>query len=148
MRIALLDPPSFTVPYDHRLATALAARGHDVHLLTSPFVFGEPPLQRRVIGDIVIVERLLDHHQLEFVEPREVIGVRERVRGIRVHHQRHRSEPLADRRDGVVGGYRRRGRKSGAGCGLAHSNHPHFTMAGLEPAIQLFINRHEVGWPG
>lgn len=43
MRIALLDPPSFTVPYDDRLATALAARGHEVHLLTSPFVFGEPP---------------------------------------------------------------------------------------------------------
>jgi glycosyltransferase involved in cell wall biosynthesis len=43
MRIALLDPPSFTVPYDHHLASALAARGHDVHLLTSPFVFGDPP---------------------------------------------------------------------------------------------------------
>jgi glycosyltransferase involved in cell wall biosynthesis len=43
MRIALLDPPSFTVPYDHHLAAALAARGHDVHLLTSPFVFGDPP---------------------------------------------------------------------------------------------------------
>jgi glycosyltransferase involved in cell wall biosynthesis len=43
MRIALLDPPSFTVPYDHHLASALAARGHDVRLLTSPFVFGDPP---------------------------------------------------------------------------------------------------------
>ena len=43
MRVALLDPPSFTAPYDHALAAALASRGHDVHLLTSPFSFGEPP---------------------------------------------------------------------------------------------------------
>ena len=35
MRIALLDPPSFTVPYDHALASALARRGHDVTLLTA-----------------------------------------------------------------------------------------------------------------
>ena len=43
MRIALLDPPSFTVPYDHSLASALGRRGHDVHLLTSPYVFGDVP---------------------------------------------------------------------------------------------------------
>lgn len=43
MRIALLDPPSYSPPYDHHLAAALAARGHDVELLTAPFAFGEPP---------------------------------------------------------------------------------------------------------
>jgi urease accessory protein UreE len=43
MRIALLDPPSFTVPYDHALAAALARRGHDVTLLTAPFTHGETP---------------------------------------------------------------------------------------------------------
>jgi glycosyltransferase involved in cell wall biosynthesis len=43
MRIALLDPPSFTVPYDHALASALARRGHDVTLLTAPFTHGETP---------------------------------------------------------------------------------------------------------
>ena len=32
MKIALLDPPSFTAPYDHALAVALARRGHDVTL--------------------------------------------------------------------------------------------------------------------
>lgn len=41
MRIALLDPPSFTAPYDHALASALARRGHEVTLLTSPFTHGE-----------------------------------------------------------------------------------------------------------
>ncbi len=40
MRIALLDPPGFTPPYDHSLAAALARRGHDVHLLTSPDLHG------------------------------------------------------------------------------------------------------------
>ena len=43
MRIALLDPPGYSPAYDHHLASALAARGHDVQLLTSPFAHGEPP---------------------------------------------------------------------------------------------------------
>jgi glycosyltransferase involved in cell wall biosynthesis len=43
MKIALLDPPSFTAPYDHALASALARRGHDVTLLTSPFTHGDVP---------------------------------------------------------------------------------------------------------
>ncbi len=43
MRVALLDPPSFTAPYDHALASALARRGHDVTLLASPFTHGEIP---------------------------------------------------------------------------------------------------------
>ena len=50
MRIALLDPPNFTAPYDHSLAAALARRGHDVHLLTSPDLVGsarEPDGYRR-----------------------------------------------------------------------------------------------------
>jgi glycosyltransferase involved in cell wall biosynthesis len=43
MRIVLVDPGAYTPPYDHRLASSLAARGHDVHLLTAPFRFGETP---------------------------------------------------------------------------------------------------------
>jgi glycosyltransferase involved in cell wall biosynthesis len=43
VRIALLDPPSYTPPYDHALASALAARGHDVTLLTSRFLHGSAP---------------------------------------------------------------------------------------------------------
>lgn len=45
VRIALLDPPGFTPPYDHALAAALAARGHDVALFTAPDLFGSarPP---------------------------------------------------------------------------------------------------------
>jgi glycosyltransferase involved in cell wall biosynthesis len=41
MRIVLADPPAFTPAYDHELATALAARGLDVELVTSRFRFGE-----------------------------------------------------------------------------------------------------------
>lgn len=43
MRIALLDPPSYSPAYDHHLASALAGRGHEVDLLTSPFPFGDAP---------------------------------------------------------------------------------------------------------
>jgi glycosyltransferase involved in cell wall biosynthesis len=43
VRIALIDPGAYTPPYDHHLASSLGARGHEVHLLTSPFRFGETP---------------------------------------------------------------------------------------------------------
>jgi glycosyltransferase involved in cell wall biosynthesis len=43
MRVALVDPLAYTPPYDHSLAAALAARGHDVSLLTGPFVHGDVP---------------------------------------------------------------------------------------------------------
>jgi glycosyltransferase involved in cell wall biosynthesis len=43
MRVALIDPASFTPPYDHGLASALARRGLDVDLVTSPFAYDHPP---------------------------------------------------------------------------------------------------------
>jgi glycosyltransferase involved in cell wall biosynthesis len=43
MRLALVDPLAYTPPYDDALASALAGRGHDVSLLTGPFVHGEVP---------------------------------------------------------------------------------------------------------
>ncbi len=43
MRVLLLDPAAFTLPYDHHLARALAARGVDVELVTSRFRFGDAP---------------------------------------------------------------------------------------------------------
>ncbi|HEV2711898.1 MAG TPA: glycosyltransferase, partial [Gaiellaceae bacterium] len=39
MRVALLDPPSYSPTYDDHLASALARRGHEVDLFTSPFPF-------------------------------------------------------------------------------------------------------------
>src|SRR3954469_18466997 len=41
MRIVLSDPPAFTPPYDHELASALARAGADVTLVTSRFRFGD-----------------------------------------------------------------------------------------------------------
>jgi glycosyltransferase involved in cell wall biosynthesis len=43
MRVVLLDLPSYTPPYDHSLASALARRGHEVTLLTTRFPYGDPP---------------------------------------------------------------------------------------------------------
>jgi glycosyltransferase involved in cell wall biosynthesis len=43
VRVALIDAGAYTPPYDDRLAAALAARGHEVTLLTAPFRFGEAP---------------------------------------------------------------------------------------------------------
>src|SRR3954447_22708982 len=43
MRVLLADPPAFTPPYDHALASALSRAGADVELVTAPFRFGEAP---------------------------------------------------------------------------------------------------------
>jgi glycosyltransferase involved in cell wall biosynthesis len=43
MRVLLADPPAFTPPYDHALASALARAGVEVELATSPFRYGEAP---------------------------------------------------------------------------------------------------------
>ena len=43
MHVVLADPPSFTPPYDHELAAAIARAGASVTLVTSPFRFGVRP---------------------------------------------------------------------------------------------------------
>src|SRR2546423_10119453 len=43
MRIALVDPLAYTPPYDDALARALAAEGHGVTLMTSPYPHGKAP---------------------------------------------------------------------------------------------------------
>ena len=43
MRVALVDPPAYTPPYDRSLAAALARAGADVELITSHFVHGPVP---------------------------------------------------------------------------------------------------------
>jgi glycosyltransferase involved in cell wall biosynthesis len=43
MRVHLVDPPAYTPPYDHALASALAAAGAEVVLITSRFAYGEVP---------------------------------------------------------------------------------------------------------
>src|SRR6266540_197821 len=43
MRVAVVDPPAYTSPYDHSLCAALARRGLDVELETSRFRYGPVP---------------------------------------------------------------------------------------------------------
>ena len=43
MRVEIVDPPAYTPPYDRSLCAALAARGAEVELVTSPFAHGEVP---------------------------------------------------------------------------------------------------------
>ena len=43
MRVVIADPPAFTPSYDHELASALAAAGAEVELVTSRFRFGDVP---------------------------------------------------------------------------------------------------------
>lgn len=43
MRVLLLDPAAYTLPYDHQLATALAEHGAEVELVASRFRFGDAP---------------------------------------------------------------------------------------------------------
>ena len=43
MRVHIVDPSAFTVPYDHALSAALARAGADVELITSRFAYGAAP---------------------------------------------------------------------------------------------------------
>jgi glycosyltransferase involved in cell wall biosynthesis len=43
MRAHIVDPSAFTPPYDHALASALAAAGAEVELITSRFPYGSVP---------------------------------------------------------------------------------------------------------
>jgi glycosyltransferase involved in cell wall biosynthesis len=43
LHVALIDPSGYSRPYDHELATALAARNHRVTLWTAQFMHGEAP---------------------------------------------------------------------------------------------------------
>jgi len=43
MKVAIVDPLSYTPPYDDGLAAALARRWHDVTLLAGPFLHGSVP---------------------------------------------------------------------------------------------------------
>jgi glycosyltransferase involved in cell wall biosynthesis len=47
MRIVIADPPAYTPPYDHELASALGRLGADVGLLTSAFRYGARPTPDR-----------------------------------------------------------------------------------------------------
>jgi glycosyltransferase involved in cell wall biosynthesis len=55
MRVALVDPLGYTTPYDDRLAAALAARGHEVHLLTAPFLLDRAPEPRGYVREELFV---------------------------------------------------------------------------------------------
>ena len=44
MRVAVVDPQAFTLPYDDQLCRALAAAGAEVELLTAHFTHGAPPV--------------------------------------------------------------------------------------------------------
>jgi glycosyltransferase involved in cell wall biosynthesis len=43
MRVELVDPPAYSPPYDHALASALSRLGASVRLVTSSFAYGEAP---------------------------------------------------------------------------------------------------------
>jgi glycosyltransferase involved in cell wall biosynthesis len=43
MRVHIVDPSAFTLPYDHALSAALAGAGADVELITSRFAYGDAP---------------------------------------------------------------------------------------------------------
>jgi glycosyltransferase involved in cell wall biosynthesis len=43
VRVCVVDPVSYTLPYDSSLAKGLAERGHEVDLLAARFQYGSPP---------------------------------------------------------------------------------------------------------
>ena len=60
----------------------------------------DPPLQLDVVAHVVVIERLLDHHQVVTIELGQMIGIGQRVRGVGVDHQRDVAELAAHHFDG------------------------------------------------
>jgi glycosyltransferase involved in cell wall biosynthesis len=87
VRVVLLDPAAFTLPYEHQLATALVARGVDVEVVTSRFRFGTPPeavgYERRELF-YPLSSRVFDRARLRLpVKAAEHVVGLGRLRGIR-----------------------------------------------------------------
>ena len=55
----------------------------------------EPGLQRGVVDNLIVRQRLLDHHEIKTVELLEPVRIGQRVGGIGVGHQLDRREALA-----------------------------------------------------
>ena len=68
-----------------------ATRGESIELIETDGRL-QPALELRVVANIVVIERLLDHHQVERVERCQVADVWHRVRRVGVHHQGNRAE--------------------------------------------------------
>ena len=75
MRVHLVDPSAYTLPYDHALASALAGAGASVELFTSRFAYGEAP---QADGYAV--------HELFYRHARGAAGSRARVAAKLVEH--------------------------------------------------------------
>lgn len=86
MRVAIVDPSAFTLPYDHHLAVALAARGARVELVTSRFRFGAaPPAQGYVRRELFYPasSRMFGRSRLRLpLKAAEHVGGLARLRGI------------------------------------------------------------------
>src|SRR2546430_3303718 len=54
-------------------------------------------LERRVVDEIVVRERLLDHHRTYRIDPLEKLDVAERIRRVRIEHEGQIGESLAGR---------------------------------------------------
>jgi glycosyltransferase involved in cell wall biosynthesis len=104
MRVVLADPPAFTPPYDHELASALARAGVDVELVTSRFRFGDAPVPngyRRTEAFYPLSARLFRRSRLRvplklFEHPLGLARLR-RVPADVVHVQWLAAPPLDDR---------------------------------------------------
>ena len=59
-------------------------------------------LQLGVVDDVVVRQRLFEHHQVEFVEAFEQVDVGERVRRVRIAHQQDIAELRPHGLDHVV----------------------------------------------
>ncbi len=70
---------------------------------TNAFIQADGRLQLRlqsgVVDDVIVGERLFDHHQVEFVQPPQVVRVRQRVRRVGIGHELDGGKPLPDLAD-------------------------------------------------
>ena len=126
MRVAVVDPQAFTLPYDHELCRALGAAGAEVELLTAHFTHGTPPVaegyvRREIFGPplaSLIARRPSSPARIPLKAAGHALGLARLVRAARrydIVHWQWAPQPRLDLR-----ALRAAGRASGATIFTAH----------------------------
>jgi glycosyltransferase involved in cell wall biosynthesis len=94
VRVAVVDPQAFTLPYDDELCRALAAAGAEVELLTARFTHGAPPVaqgyvRRELFGPPLaglIARRPSSRARIPLKAAGHAVGLARLVRRVRAWH--------------------------------------------------------------
>jgi glycosyltransferase involved in cell wall biosynthesis len=148
MRVAVVDPQAYTLPYDDELCRALAAAGAEVELLTAHFTHGAPPAadrydRREIFGPPLarlIARRPSSAARIPLKAAGHAAGLARLVRRVRsqrpdIVHWQWAPQPMLDLRF-----LRAAGRAAGATVFTAHDVLPRRSRAAAPLWAELYAS--------